>query len=209
MTGNPDGADAAEAERAKTELRREMRRRRKSFRFSDGGALRPEAAEADRRLAMALLSLPEIAACGSVFIYRSLPSEAGTGEAVSLLLAQGKLVFLPRTSGSRMDPVPYAEGTKLSRGAFGIEEPEGDAGREVPEVTVLPLLAADADGNRLGCGGGYYDRYLCGKKTLRIGYCYDFQVVGRVCAQAHDERLDIIVTDTRVLRMHGGGGERQ
>ena len=48
-------------------------------------------------------------------------------------------------------------------------------------------------------GGGFYDRYLCCRNTLKIGICYDFQLIGEVPSEAHDVRLDAIVTDARVL----------
>lgn len=62
------------------------------------------------------------------------------------------------------------------------------------------MLAVDEKGNRLGYGGGYYDRYLrLHPSALRIAYGFDFQVVKSVPKEEHDERVDMIVTDKRVL----------
>lgn len=70
------------------------------------------------------------------------------------------------------------------------------------DVCVAPLLAADGQFRRLGYGGGYYDRYFAreGRGAFKIGICYDVQLIKTIPAEAHDARLDVIVTDKRVLR---------
>ena len=93
------------------------------------------------------------------------------------------------------------EGGGLRAGRFGVSEPAGEETADKPDVCILPLLAADGQFRRLGYGGGYYDRYLSrkGKNMLKIGICYDFQLVGEVPSEEHDVLLDALVTDARVI----------
>ena len=72
---------------------------------------------------------------------------------------------------------------------------------ELPQVCVLPLLAADKSFRRLGYGGGFYDRWLArnGGGVFKVGVGYDFQLLDEIPAEAHDVLLDAVVTDARVL----------
>ena len=134
------------------------------------------------------------------FVYMSFGSEADTHRIIAELMRRDKRVYLPRTKGKEMELVRYT-GQPLVRGAFGIAEPGGEAEEVFPEVCVLPLLAADGECRRLGYGGGFYDRYLAerGKTALKVGICYDFQIVGKIPAERHDVPLDAIVTDARIF----------
>lgn len=102
-----------------------------------------------------------------------------------------------------MIPVKYSEDCPMTKNKYGIAEPLGEAYRGRIDVTVLPLLAVDGAGNRLGYGGGYYDKFLSRTQCLKMGYCYDFQVLDRPfsCFEAHDVRLDMVVTDRRIIRI--------
>ena len=86
------------------------------------------------------------------------------------------------------------------RGAWGIREPRAGAPRVVPDTVLVPLVAADARGNRLGYGKGYYDRTLTGLAATRIGVAWDCQVIDDVPAEAWDAPLDWLVTPTRTIR---------
>ena len=73
--------------------------------------------------------------------------------------------------------------------------------KEDISVTVLPLLAVDEKGNRLGYGGGYYDKYLAlHPATLKIGYCFDFQILKEIPTTETDVKVDVIVTDQRIIQ---------
>lgn len=88
----------------------------------------------------------------------------------------------------------------LAPGYRGIAEPHADTPGVRPDVLLVPLLAADGDGNRLGQGGGHYDRTLAALRAtgplLAIGLCWDAQIVGRVPARHWDQPLDAIATPT-------------
>ena len=109
----------------------------------------------------------------SFLIYSALPYETDTKQIISELLEAGKKVYLPRVEGENIVAVPYG---KMKKGAFGIDEPEGQAFKGEIEVTVIPLLAVNERGYRIGYGKGFYDRYLKDKKTLKVGLGYHFQI---------------------------------
>lgn len=173
----------------KSQLREKFKIKRRFF----GPVLREEA---DRLIADYFIRA--YGSYQSFFIYNSFGTEADTKKLIAKLLSLGKKVYLPRTEGKNISAVPYGE---LKKGRYGIEEPIGEAYCGVAEVTVVPLLAVNPRGYRLGYGGGYYDRYLSrkGKNMLKIGICYDFQLVGEVPSEEHDVLLDALVTDARVI----------
>lgn len=135
--------------------------------------------------------------CESYFIYRSFGSEASTRTITEELLARGKRVLLPRTEGDVIVPVPYGQ---LKRGGFGIEEPAGAPYEGAIDVAVVPLLAVNSRGYRLGYGGGYYDRFLHGKNILKVGLGYRFQLTDEFEEDAWDEPLDEFICERGIFR---------
>lgn len=134
----------------------------------------------------------------SVFIYLSFSSEAPTDGLIERLRSDGHIVYCPRIENGEMQAVAYGEDFSLSE--YGIREPIGASFAEDSDVVVLPLLAVDKQGNRLGYGKGYYDRYLQShKKAKRIAYAFDFQVVDSVPHTELDELVDVIVTEKRII----------
>ncbi len=117
--------------------------------------------------------LREFSQYGSFFIYNNFSSEARTDLIIDSLLKAGKRIYLPRVEGADMSAVPYGE---TKKGAFGISEPTGLPYKGEIEVTVIPLLAVNSRGFRIGYGGGFYDRYLLGANTLKVGLGYAFQL---------------------------------
>lgn len=110
----------------------------------------------------------------SFFIYNSFADEADTKALSAALYGMGKRVCLPRVEGENIVPAPY--GDKMKKGAFGVFEPLGQAVCADFEVTVVPLLAVNSRGYRVGYGKGFYDRYLSAAKTLKVGLGYYFQL---------------------------------
>lgn len=128
-----------------------------------------------RSVADEMIAADFLAAYGrfeSFLIYRSFGAEAGTDLLIDGLIKADKRVFLPRVEGEGIVAVPYG---KTVKGAFGVEEPTGQAYGGKIDVTVTPLLAVNARGFRLGYGGGFYDRYFREHATLRVGLGYAFQ----------------------------------
>ena len=175
------------------EYKKNLRKSMKALRASQRGD--------DQTLVKNFFSLPELQDKSTFFVYNAFGSEADTMPVIHRLLQEDKKIFLPRVENTDMVAGPYEKDAPMPKSNYGIAEPTGAAYFGDIEVTVLPLLATDTKGNRLGYGGGYYDKFLQDKNTLKIGYCYDFQVLDELHAQPHDVKLDIIVTDKRILRI--------
>ena len=101
----------------------------------------------------------------------------------------------------------YQFGDQLNTGKFGILEPSADADSLVPQLLLVPLIAFDKACNRLGRGGGHYDRYLKkwrahnkAQANMAIGLAYEAQGMPAVPCQPHDEALDMIITPTNIVR---------
>lgn len=145
---------------------------------------------------------------GPIALFHALAEEIDTSSLIEALAAAGRPILLPRQQG-RGRPLAFHRwqpGHPLVVGSFGVREPAPDAPSGRPTVVLVPLLAFDARGNRLGYGAGFYDRTLAalraaGPRPLAIGFGFDLQEVDRVPVDATDERLDLVVTDARTLRM--------
>jgi len=127
----------------------------------------------------------------SFFIYNSFGDEATTSLIIEELLKAKKEVFLPRVEGNNIVPVPYGQ---TVRGAFGIEEPVGQAFTGEIDLTVVPLLAVNGRGYRIGYGKGFYDRFLKNRNTRKVGLGYSFQME-EFKEDDWDEPLDEFLTE--------------
>lgn len=179
---------------AKAALRAEMKRLKAAM-----------SAEERRREADAAWQRIEAMACfrswQHILLYYSLPDELCSHEAVNRWTALGKQVYLPVVVGDELVICRYSP-TAMQQGAYGIWEPAGD---DVPaermDAVIVPGVAFDAQGNRLGRGKGYYDRLLCGCPAVRVGVCYDCQMVSELPAEPHDCRMHYVATASSVRRI--------
>ncbi len=132
-----------------------------------------------------------------ILMYHSLPDEVST-HAFLDKWQDKKSFYLPRVNGVNLDILPYDK-SQLELGSFHIEEPTGDntVGEDDIELIIVPAVAYDCKGNRLGRGKGFYDRLLCRSKATKIGVGYDFQLVEEIEVEAHDVPVDIVITQTR------------
>ncbi len=133
----------------------------------------------------------EFSAYKSFCIYNSIASEADTKKIIAALSGMGKAVYLPRVDGENIVAAPLGE---LKKGAFGIEEPCGQALKGYADITVVPLLAVNSSGQRIGYGKGFYDRYLKDSPTLKVGLGYFFQM-REFAAEARDVPLDLFICE--------------
>ena len=133
------------------------------------------------------------------FIYLSFFREAPTDGLIERLLADGHRVCCPRIEKGEMFAVEYGEDFTLSE--YGIREPVGDIYKGEIDVAVIPFLAVDRQGNRLGYGGGYYDRFLKHSTAKRVAFGYSFQIVNEVPSEAWDEKVSVIVTDEEIIQV--------
>ena len=132
-------------------------------------------AESSRAIAAHLLAMPEYQAAGTVFCFVGTEREVDTRPILEDALAAGKRLCVPLCVGDGiMELRAVTSLDQLVSGAYGILEPEGGVVLEALEDTALalvPCLAADRHGNRLGRGGGYYDRFLGHYKGKRLLLC--------------------------------------
>ncbi len=176
---------------AKSTLRKEMSARRKSVQCH----VCPD--QATRRL---LRYLRALAVIDVVAGYLPIGSEIDPRPAMTRLLAEGYRVCVPVVA-SKDAPLVFRNwtpGTTLVEGAFGAPIPADDV-PATPEALIVPLLAFDRRGYRLGYGGGYYDRTLAqlsaGRRIYGIGFAYEDQGVDTVPREETDRRLDAVVTE--------------
>ena len=132
-----------------------------------------------------------------ILMYHSLPDELSTHKFIDRW-ASKKHFYLPSVNGVNLDILPYDE-TRLSLGSFQIEEPTGDDTTDINdiELIIVPAVAYDRQGNRVGRGKGYYDRLLTGSKATKIGVGYDFQLIEEgIDTDPHDVRMDVVITES-------------
>lgn len=134
-----------------------------------------------------------------ILMYHSLPDELETHRFLTKWKDHKKF-FLPRVNGVNLELLPYDE-SRLEIGSFHIEEPTGNNVYPIEEIEVIivPGVAFDRKGRRLGRGKGFYDRLLKTAKATKIGIGYEFQLVDEVPSEAHDVAMDMIITENTTI----------
>ena len=144
-----------------------------------------------------LLQHPRIIDSRTILAYSALPDEVPTQALLDLLVKQGKTVILPRViSDTDMELRRYTGRHDLQLGAYGILEPTGELFTvyDTIDVAIVPGMAFDAEGYRLGRGKGYYDRFLAHVPYLyKIGLCFSWQIVDCVPHDEHDIVMDEVI----------------
>lgn len=188
----------SEIPEAKAALRRRSRQRR-------GEAARGEGASAAAQVCRRLLESLAIPAEAAVSGYWPLRDELDPRPILSALAARGQRLCLPVVveAGAALAFRAWRPDTPLEPAAFGTEVPGPDCPVVEPDILLVPLLAFDRRGYRLGYGGGFYDRTLAALRGRRpvvaVGLAFAAQEVAEVPVEAGDEALDRIVTDREVL----------
>lgn len=150
------------------------------------------------------LSIEKIQTSSRFMLYVDFRNEVATREIISDLLDLGKEVYLPVTlkEEKKLIPKRIFSLDDLVSGAYGILEPNADAPTIAPsllDVVVVPGSVFDKTGYRTGYGGGYYDRFLENTDAIRVGVCFDFQLVDDVFPEEHDKKMDFIITEKNFL----------
>lgn len=152
-----------------------------------------------------LLSLPEFFSSDVVHTYiSSKNNEVDTHELIRILLRQKKKVIVPvaDTDTKTLKHSVLLSLSELVGGAYGILVPRmlrPFSARDL-QVVVLPALAVDRSGNRLGFGAGYYDRFLTAVNVPAIALAYDFQIVEKIPAETTDIPVSFVVTENEIIR---------
>lgn len=179
-------------------------------------ALTPDQVQqAAARVAAQVWRLPVLARSHRLALYLPVSGELDCTPIISAAWRRRREVFLPVVSGTALRFAPFAPDSELASNRFGIAEPvcSNDEWRTAREMDVIfaPLLAFDADGYRIGMGGGYYDRtlaFLALRANFRrphfIGLAYAFQQISTVPHMKHDVRLEAVVTDAGCFSCRSG-----
>ena len=140
---------------------------------------------------------------GCAFVYLSTNQEVSTDSLIDNLIRSGTSVLVPRIiNKTKMVAVAFPGWDNLRPGALGIPSPPDDTPwQHQIDLAVVPGLGFSMTGERLGHGAGYYDRWLEEyPKIVKIGVAFDYQIVACVPAEAHDVRMDFMLTETRSAR---------
>lgn len=204
-----DDAKAAE-DALRQGIKAEIRQRRRSVRRAmphEGRLARSEAITAK------VIALPEWERARTVLAFVSMRSEVQTDGLVASARASGKRVAAPRLAPDRvsLELREWREGDELEESGMMFLQPPEDAAPvddDAIDLVLVPALAADERGHRIGYGKGFYDRLLPRlSRACRVCVIFDFELVQEVPERAGDEPVDVVVTDLRVLRTGRGAPE--
>ncbi len=177
----------------KEAVRRRMLEKRNSQAMGDNA----------RRSALAqeyIVKSREFQSAKIVGAYSATGSEVRTDLLISEAKRMGKVVALPRTEGDMINFYEMSSTDELIAGRFGIMEPPPTHPARRIDLLVVPGIAFDKQGYRLGYGKGYYDRYLSEKKPqFAIGLAYNFQLLESLPHDKHDAKMDAIATEDGIL----------
>lgn len=196
----PERADAVPVTALKRAMRREMRGRR-------GRVISADRERWSELIADALWTIEALSGALAMGSYAPLPGEVDVAAVTAEALRRGKAVYLPR--GAPEGPPCLARvsaESALVPGLWGLPQPPAEAASIEPDeldVLVLPGLAFDRSGARLGQGGGWYDRLLARstRRPVCIGVAFELQLVDWLPTDSHDARLDWVVTEAQVIRV--------
>ncbi|RMH23558.1 MAG: 5-formyltetrahydrofolate cyclo-ligase [Planctomycetota bacterium] len=171
--------------------------------------------DASRAVARRLMGLVDQIAPSVVQVYLALPAEPDVDEVAVGCLRRGLIVAAPRVDWQAGELTPTrvtldgAGAVRARRGRHGVREPVGPALGAVggPLLVLVPGLAFDPAGGRLGRGGGFYDRHLAALRrseddrtpVTAVGVAFDQQIVPALPMEEHDRPVDVVVTDRRLI----------
>ena len=180
---------------AKVQLRKTVRELQKSISANN-------ISEWSGAIMRRLESMQAFAGADTVLIYHSFGAEVMTHSLIKKLCSRKKLL-LPVCDGDELRLKRLEDYSMLEEGKYGIMEPSSDeyfANPEEIDLAVIPGIAFDRTGNRMGRGKGYYDRLLADlPDAMKIGICFGFQLFDKIPADSHDIGMDIIMTENEIL----------
>lgn len=137
----------------------------------------------------------------TIALYASIRNEVRTEEIFSGVKRAGKQVFFPRILGSLVEFLEVERWADLGPGKWGVPEPRSGVPGvlEKIELVVVPGVAFDEGGCRIGFGKGYFDKALSGYRGIKVGLAYDFQVLTEIPGEERDLRCDHIFTESRTI----------
>jgi 5-formyltetrahydrofolate cyclo-ligase len=160
--------------------------------------------KAAQRIAEQVLALPDLHELTPVGAYWPIRSEVDTRPLMEALLARGQDVALSQILHPHLSFRLWQPGDVLVKGGFGVREPGPDAPEVFPVALLVPLVAFDRSGGRIGYGKGHFDRAIAALESkhpvLTIGLAYAVQEIEQVPVESHDRLLDVIITEAELIR---------
>ena len=181
----------------KKELRKQVRAELKKLTAE-------ELVQSDKALFERFLALPQVQKAKTIFGFWGIKGkEPETPLLIKELIAQGKTICLPRMLPGHLMELPmYEPDRPMIDAGFGIWEPNQDAPlipKDQVDLVLVPAVAYDKQGYRLGFGGGYYDRWLENYKGDTVGLCRDAVLQDKVPTEPHDSKVDVLLTESRCI----------
>ncbi len=178
----------------KKEIRHEMRLRKKKV-------TKEEREQAGREIYETLIQMPEFQEAKSISIYVAYNQEIPTVPIIEKALSLGKEVASPIVENGEIEFYRYTSLDTLKESQYGILEPNKELGVVSEDsLIIMPGVAFDENRNRIGYGGGYYDRYMMRHKELKtIAIAYDFQVYKELECEEKDYKPRKILTEKRLI----------
>jgi len=180
-------------------------------------AMSPQQREQKSRKACRnLIGTAQFQKASAVMLYLSLPHEVDTSDAILRSWQEGKTVLVPKISWQQRHMIPVeinsletgaaTENSALRNPVMGVPIPIGEI-----DLVVTPAVAFDDEGNRLGRGGSYYDRFFANEKlkAVKCGFAFAEQRIDSVPVTDHDQPVDFLVTDEEVIYFNAHSTHRQ
>lgn len=161
------------------------------------------AAQKSKIISQKLLGMEEIKSKNNFSLYLPTNNEVDTKEVIRKLSELKKTIFLPRYfENGKYHFVTFSSFESLEVGPYGILQPKNPkiVDSSQIEVAIIPGLAFDKKGVRLGYGKGVFDRLLKESDSLKVGLAFEFQVLEEIEAELHDLRMNVVITEKRILK---------
>ncbi|MDO5446753.1 MAG: 5-formyltetrahydrofolate cyclo-ligase [Prevotellaceae bacterium] len=177
----------------KSKLRKSIKALKDSYSDAELAAL-------SRSIVAEIMADADVKKAKVIAAYYSLPDEVCTHQLVDKLSRQGKTVLLPAIVDGDLELHQYQSATAMVIGEYNILEPDGSAFTALDKIDLIlvPGMAFDSKGNRLGRGKGYYDRLLPKMpEAIKIGVCFPFQLLPSIPTEPHDVRMTKVISGSK------------
>lgn len=160
--------------------------------------------EKSNKIFSKILETKEYKKAKNILVYLSLKDEVSTEKLIVEMILKKKNVYAPKINIKKdlMDAIKITEKTSFFENKIGIYEPvDGEKAKKSDiDLIIIPAIAFDYWGHRIGFGNGCYDRFLTNMTAFKLGVGFDFQIIESIPAEEHDIKVDMIITEKRIIR---------
>ena len=168
-----------------------------------------EVAEKSKKAANMFLASDFYKTANQIMLYMKLGNETDTADIIARAFKDGKSLLFPVTDIETgiITPVYADKSTAFKKGGFSVFEPVGaeKADMTKTDVIIVPGIAFDKTGRRIGFGKGCYDKLLQNTDAIKIGYCYGFQICEHLPCEKHDVKMDFLITEEGIIKCESAG----